>query len=71
MSDKLLMLFIFRLSGPRPHQVLKAEDLPSSWDWRNVNGVNYMSTTRNQHIPQCKFCIVNGKEIKQSCVVVF
>lgn len=36
----------------RPHEYLAAEDLPQSFYWGDVNGTNYLTMARNQHIPQ-------------------
>lgn len=35
----------------RPHTYLTAEDLPSAWDWRSVDGLSYTTPIQNQHIP--------------------
>lgn len=40
------------VKNPLPHSYLGAEDLPKAFDWRNVDGVSYVTKMLNQHIPQ-------------------
>lgn len=39
------------IRAARPHTYLSANDLPSEWDWRSVDGLSYTTPIQNQHIP--------------------
>lgn len=35
------------ITSPQPFEYLNLKDLPAGWDWRNINGRNYMSWSVN------------------------
>lgn len=45
------------IQSPKPEDTVDTAELPTNWDWRNVNGTNHLSFTKQQHIPQyCGSC---------------
>jgi cathepsin X len=51
----------FHISQPLPEKYLNLEDIPDTWDIRNISGLNYASEDRNQHVPQyCGSCWAHG-----------
>ena len=42
------------IKTPEPKLTIHSSVLPKTWDWRDIDGVNYLSWTVNQHIP--KYC---------------
>lgn len=47
--------------SPLPHTYLTADEIPTEWDWRNVNNTNFVTWDKNQHIPHyCGSCWAQG-----------
>ena len=42
------------VKSPQPHTYLKKEQLPTIYDPRNMNGADFTTVNRNQHIPVCE-----------------
>jgi cathepsin X len=57
---------VFFEGGEKPLPVhaweeVDTSDLPENWDWRDMNGTNFLSWNKNQHIPvYCGSCWAQG-----------
>lgn len=51
-----------RVMGPRPHEEMTPQDLPSKWNWRNVSGQSFVTWNTNEHSPRggCASCWAHG-----------
>ena len=50
-----------KILSPLPYTYLKSYEIPKSYDIRNMNGKNYASIDKNQHIPvYCGSCWAHG-----------
>eukprot|EP01083_Nonionella_stella_P284187 967311_1 len=50
-----------RVLTPEPHTYIDMDTLPDTFIWNNVNGTNFATLSRNQHLPQyCGSCWAFG-----------